>query len=83
VTFQRGVHAAVQTAELAGIVAEKMGTELANAGANAVRVGRQVERSERTHFPVSGDAGVGFDAHDGAVKDSDGLAAGPLVRRLM
>jgi hypothetical protein len=81
--LERGVHASIQLAEFARIGAEQVRRELAQAGAHAVRVCGQVKRSERAHLAVSGQTVVRFDAHDGAVEDSDGLAARPLVRRFM
>ena len=68
--LEGGVHAAIELAELQRVLAEQMRPQLGDAGAHAVRVGRQVERPERTDLAVADDAGVGLDLDDGAVEDA-------------
>jgi hypothetical protein len=81
--LERGVHRAVQLHELARIFAEQVRPQLAQSGAHPLRIGRQVERPERTNLAVADKAGVGLDADDGAVKHGHGFAAGPLVGGLV
>ena len=71
------VHAAVQALELARVLAEQMRRELAQPRAHALGVGRQVGRPERADLAVADEARVRLDAHERAVEDGDGLAAGP------
>ena len=51
--------------------------------ANAVGVGRQVERTERANLAPAGDAAVGFDFDDCAVEDRNRFASRPLVTALV
>ena len=80
--LQRGVHPAVQPAELRRVLAEQVRPEFRDPGAHAVGIGRQVERPERADLAVADDARVGLDRDDRAVEDVDRLAARPLVAAL-
>src|SRR5690349_4589974 len=60
-----------------------MRSELAQTGADAFGIGREVKGAEGADFAVADEAGVGLDADDGAIKHGDGLAAAPLVGRLV
>ena len=73
--LQGRVHALVELGELARIHADQVRAQLAEPGADSVRIGGQVERAERAHLAVTDDAGVGLDADDRAVEDADRLAA--------
>ena len=77
--LESGVHRAVELHELARIFTEQVRPEFAQTSAHAFRVGRQIERPERTDLAVADETGVGLDADDGAIEDGDGLAAGPFV----
>ena len=68
-----------QFCQLGRIFAKQMRAKFANASANALRVGGQIIRAERTDFAVADEARVGFHANDGAVEHRDRLAAGPFV----
>ena len=77
--LEGGVHAPLQLQQSTRIGAKKVRPQLGDAGADTVGVGGQIERTQRANLAVASDAGVGVDADDGAVKDGDGLAAGPFV----
>ncbi len=83
VALQGGVHAAVEPAELPRVFAQEVRPELGDARSRTGRVGRQVERPERTDFAVPGEPFVGLDRHDRAVENRDGFPPRPLVAPLV
>ena len=81
--FERGVHVAVELRQLRGILADQRRGKHLDTGTRALGVGRQVDRAKRADFAVAGDALVGLDPYDGAVKHLHGFAAGPIVGALV
>src|SRR5262249_8636625 len=77
--LERGIHAAIERSELERIGAEQVRSQLHDASADAVGVGWQVKRTERTDLAAARNARVGIDMNDRAIEDRDGLAARPLV----
>src|SRR6185503_18287205 len=53
VSLERGVHLAIELHELARIFAEQVRPQLAQTGAHALRIRRQIERPERTNLAVA------------------------------
>ncbi len=81
--LERGVHLAIQPGELARVFTEQVRPEFAETGADAPGKGRQIKRTQRTHFAVTDESGVRLDADNRAVKNGDGLPARPFVGRLV
>ena len=77
--LERGIHPPVEACQFERIFAEQMRPQLGDPGANAVGIGRQVERPERADLAIAHDARIGLDAHDGAVEDRDRFPARPFV----
>ena len=58
-SFQSGVHAAIELLEMQGALAQEMRSQFAQAGADAVGIGRQIERPERTDLAEADHTGIG------------------------
>jgi len=73
--LESGVHGAVEASELTWVVADEVGSEFAQAGADPFGVGGEIERAERADFAVADVPRVGLDPYDGAIEHGDGLTA--------
>jgi len=69
----------IEFGEFEGIFSDEMRSEFPKTRADALGVSWKVKWSEGADFAVTDDAGVGFDANDGAVEDINGLSAGPFI----
>ena len=79
VALEGGVHESVELFEFGGVVADEVGAELLDSGADSGGVGGEVEGAEGADFAVAGDAFVGLDFDDGGVEDGGRFSAGPFV----
>lgn len=79
VAFEGGIHEVIEFGEFEGIFSDEMRSEFPKTRADALGVSWKVKWSEGADFAVTDDAGVGFDANDGAVEDINGLSAGPFI----
>ena len=79
VALEGGIHEVIEFGEFEGIFSDEMRSEFPKTRADALGVSWEVKWSEGADFAVADDAGVGFDANDGAVEDIDGLSAGPFI----
>ena len=83
VALERGIHVAIELGQLRRILAKQRRCKHLDAGAGTFCVGRKVNRAKRADFAVAGDALVGLDPHDRAVKHLHRLAAGPVIAALV
>ena len=65
------------------VLAKQRWREHLDAGAGTLGVGREVNRAKRADLAVAGDALVGLDPHDRAVKHLHRLAVGPVIAALV
>jgi hypothetical protein len=72
--LERRVHPPVQLYQFPWIKTDKMRPDFSQTGPHAFRVGRQIERPQRTDLAVADETRVDFNANYGAVKDGDGFA---------
>jgi hypothetical protein len=80
---QCGVHEPVQVLQLRRVLAQQVRAELGYAGPCPLRIGRQVERTQRADLAMADGPFIGLDSHDRAVEHLNRLAAGPFVAALV